>query len=60
MAHRFSKGTSGEQFAVVFDVDQKTRPGILHLDCMECLGLTEMICKGMVMQVLQNTELKIG
>ena len=53
-------GTSGARFAVVFDEDRESRPGILHLDCMKCLGLTEMTCKGMVMQVLQNTESKIA
>ena len=53
-------GTSGAQFAVVFDIDQETRPGILHLDCMKCLGLTEMTGKGMVVQVLQNMESKIA
>ena len=53
-------GTSGAQSAEVFNLDQETRPGILHLDCVKCLGLTEMTCKGMVMSVLQNTELKIA
>ena len=52
-------GTSGAQFAVVFDEDQESRPGILHPDCMKSLGLTEMTCKGMVVRVLQNTESKI-
>ena len=53
-------GTSGARFAVVFDEDRKSRPGILHVDCMKCLGLTEMTCKRMVMRVLQNTESKIA
>ena len=53
-------GTSSAQFAVVFNEDQKSRPGILHVDCMKCLGLTEMTCKRMVMQVLQNMESKIA
>ena len=53
-------GTSGARFAVVFDEDRKSRPGILHVDCMKCLGLTEMTCKRMVVRVLQNTELKIA
>ena len=53
-------GTSGAQFAVVFDEDQKSGPGILHSDCMKCLGLTKMTCKGMVVRVLQNMESKIA
>ena len=53
-------GTSSAQFAVVFDGNWKSRPGILHADCMKCLGLTEMTCKRMVMRVLQNTESKIA
>ena len=60
MAHGFCVGTSGAQFAVVFDEDRKSRPGILHVDCMKCLGLTEMTCKRMVVRVLQNMELKIA
>ena len=60
MVHGFCTGTSGARFAVVFDKDWKSRPGILHADCMKCLGLTEMTCKGVVMRVLQNTELKIA
>ena len=48
VAHRFCVGTSGAQFAVVFDEDRESRPGILHLDCMKCLGLTKMTYKGMV------------
>ena len=53
-------GTSGARFAVVFDKDRKSRPGILHADFMKCLGLTEMTCKGVVVQVLQNMESKIA
>ena len=53
-------GTGGARFAVVFDEDWESRPGILHADCMSCLGLTEMTCKGMVVRILQNTELKIA
>ena len=53
-------GTGGARFAVVFDEDWKTGPTILHADCMKCLGLTKMTCKGMVVRVLQNTELKIA
>ena len=60
MAHRFCTGTGGARFEVVFDVEQETRPGVLHLDCMKCLGLTEMTCKGMVVRVLQNMESKIA
>ena len=53
-------GTSSARFTVVFDEDRKSRPGILHVDCMKCLGLTEMTCKRIVMRVLQNTESKIA
>ena len=60
MAHGFCMGTGGAQFAVVFDEVQKSRPSILHVDCMKCLGLTKMTCKGMVMRVLQNMESKIA
>ena len=60
MAHRFCAGTSGAQFAVALDEVQKSGPGILHADCMKCLGLTEMTCKRMVMRVLQNMESKIA
>ena len=60
MAHRFCTGTGGARFAVVFDEVRKSGPGILHADCMKCLGLTEMTCKRMVMRVLQNTESKIA
>ena len=60
MAHRFCAGAGGAQFAVVFDEDRESRPGILHLDCMKSLGLTEMTCKGVVVQVLQNMESKIA
>ena len=34
-------GTSGARFAVVFDEDRESRPGMLHLDCVKCLGLTK-------------------
>ena len=60
VVHRFCVGASGAQFAVVFDEDRKSRPGILHVDCMKCLGLTEMTCKRMVVQVFQNMESKIA
>ena len=60
MAHGFCAGTGGARFAVVFDEVRKSGPSILHADCMKCLGLTKMACKRMVMQVLQNMELKIA
>ena len=53
-------GTSGARLAVVFDIDRETRPGVLHPDCMKCLGLTKMTCKGMIVRVFQNTELKVA
>jgi len=54
VAHRFGMGTSGAQFAVVLDVDWKSRPIVLHTDLMKGLHLTKMTCKGMVMWVLEN------
>src|SRR5882724_7153930 len=49
VAHRFGTGTNGAQFAVVLDIDWKSRPIVLHTDLMKGLHLTEMTCKGMVM-----------
>ena len=60
MAHGFCAGTGSARFSVVFDEVRKSGPSILHADCMKCLGLTKMTCKGMVVQVLQNTESKIA
>src|SRR5882724_7283806 len=34
VAHRFGMGTSGARFAVVFDVDWKSGPIVLHMDLM--------------------------
>ena len=49
VAHRFGAGKNGAQFAVVLDVDWKSRPIVLLADLMKGLHLTEMTCKGMVM-----------
>ena len=48
MVHRFGTGTSGTQLAVVFDIGRKSRPIVVHVDLVECLCLTEMSCKGVV------------
>jgi len=34
VAHRFGAGTSGARFAVVLDIDWKSRPIVLHMDLM--------------------------
>ena len=60
MAHRFGAGTGGTRFAVVFDVDRKSRPVVVHTDLVKSLCLTEMTCKGVVVQVLKNTESEIA
>src|SRR5882724_1856337 len=54
VVHRFSVGTSGARFAVVLDIDWKSRPIVLHMDLMKGLCLTKMTCKGMVMRVLEK------
>ena len=59
-AHRFGMGAGGAGFAVVLDKDGKSRPVVVHLDLVECLHLTEMSCKGVIMGVLENTELEIA
>src|SRR5882672_6655460 len=59
VAHRFGVGTDCTQLAVVFDVDQKSGPIIVHLDLVKSHFLTEMTCKGVVVQVLENTESEI-
>ena len=48
VAHRFGAGTGGTRFAVVFDVDQKSGPVVVHTDLVKSLCLTEMTCKGVV------------
>jgi len=53
--HRFGVGTSGTQLTVVLDIDWKSGPIVLHADLMKGLHLTKMTCKGMVVQVLENT-----
>ena len=56
VAHRFGMRTGGALFAVVLEVDRKSGPIVGHLDLMECLCLTKMSCKGVVMGVLENME----
>ena len=60
VAHRFGVGTDGTQFAVVFDIDWKSRPIVVHSDLVKSLCLTKVTCKGVVMQVLKNTESEIA
>ena len=52
---QYSVGTSGARFSVVFDIDWKSGPIVLHVDLMKSLRLTKMTCKRMVMQVLENS-----
>src|SRR5882724_1308224 len=49
VVHMFGVGTNGTQFAVVLDIDKKSRSVLVHTDLMECLCLTELSCKGGVM-----------
>ena len=49
MAHRFGVRTSGTRLAVIFDVGRKSRPILVHANLVECLCLTKMSCKGVVM-----------
>ena len=51
---------SGTLLAVVLDIDWKSGPIVLHADLLKGLCLTEMTCKVMVMQVLENTESEIA
>ena len=60
VAHRFGTGTSGTQLAVVLDIDGKSGPVVMHVDLVQCLHLTKMSCKGVVMQILKNMESKIS
>jgi len=53
-------GTDGTQLAVVFDIDQKSRPIVLHADLVKSLCLTKVTCKGVVVRVLENTESEIS
>ena len=48
VAHRFGAGTDGTRLAVVFDIDRKSRPVVVHTDLVKSLCLTEMTCKGVV------------
>ena len=49
VAHRFGMGTDSTLSAVVLDINRKSWPIILLLDLVECLCLTEMSCKGVIM-----------
>src|SRR5882724_9483409 len=60
VAHRFGLGTSGARFAVVFDIDWKSGPIVLHMDLMSGFRLTEMTCKGVVVRVLKKTYSEIA
>src|SRR5882672_3165124 len=60
VAHRFGAGTDGTRFAVVFDIDQKSGPIVVHADLVKSLCLTEVTCKGVVVRVLKNMESEIA
>ena len=53
-------GTDGTRLAVVFDIDQKSGPIVVHADFVKSLCLTKMTCKGVVVQVLKNMESEIA
>jgi len=60
VAHRFGMETNGTQFVGVLDIDRKYGTIVVHADLMECLHLTKMSCKGVIIQILKNTEWEIA
>ena len=52
--------TSGARFAVVLDIDWKSRPIVLHTDLVKGLHLTEMSCKGVIVKVPKKMESEVA
>ena len=55
VAHRFIARTGGARLAIFFDEGWESGPVVLPSDCIKCCRLAIMACKGMIVQVLENT-----
>ena len=49
VVHRFGMGTDSTQSAVVLDINRKSWPVVVLPDLVECLCLTKISCKGVIM-----------